>query len=104
MEGLVKLVPCNGKGKTIAEAYIRFNESAIDRIISEGINDKNQRIIMEIDNASEIEENKKYDMSIECAPASKNYEPITFVMKQVLIERIVELNVHAIVTGDVAKQ
>ena len=56
MEGLAKLVPCNGKGKTIAEVYAKFNEDDIERIISEGVSDKNQCMSMEIDDASEIED------------------------------------------------
>ena len=104
MEGLAKLVPCNGKGKTIAEAYVQFNEGDIERIISEGVSDKNQCISMEIGSASEIEEKKKYNISIECASAKNNYNPVTFNVKQALIERITGANVRIIVTGNAEKR
>lgn len=104
MEGLAKLIPCNGKGKTIAEVYAKFNEDDIERIISEGVSDKNQCMSMEIDDASEIEEKKKYNISVECASAKNNYIPVTFVMKQALIERITGSNVRIIVTGNAEKR
>lgn len=104
MEGLAKLIPCDGKGKAIAEVYVNFNEDDIERIISEGVSDKNQCMSMEIDDASEIEEGKKYNISLESASAKNNYDPIAFDMKQVLVERITGANVRVIVTGSAEKR
>ncbi|MBM6971215.1 hypothetical protein H6A17_09155 [Mordavella massiliensis] len=103
MEGIAKFVPCNGKGKTIDDVMVEFNKNDIERIALEGISDNNQCISLEIDDTSEIETMKKYNILLEFVDI-KNSETAIFDMRQVLIEQIKQPVVYAIVTGSVEKK
>ena len=81
LEGIAKFVPCNGKGKTIDGVGVEFNKNDIERIIQEGVSDKNQSIIWGIDDTSEIEKMKKYNISLEFVD-TKNYDDVIFDMRQ----------------------
>lgn len=103
MEGIAKFVPCNGKGKTIDDVIVEFNKNDIERIALDGISDNNQCISLEIGDTSEIETMKKYNILLEFVDI-KNSETAIFDMRQVLIERIKQPVVYAIVTGSVEKK
>lgn len=104
MEGLAKIVPCNGKGKTIEESYIKFDEKDFEKIISEGLNDKNQKLVLEISDVDKIKNSQKYNFFINSLSAQNVSKYISYQLGQVLVERIDGFFIYVIVTGYVKKE
>lgn len=104
MEGLVKIMPCNGKGETIEESYIKFDEKDFETIISEGINDKNQKLVLEINDADKIENSHKYNFFINSFSAQNISKYISYQLGQALVERIDGFCVYVIVTGHIKRE
>ena len=104
LEGLIKLTPSNGKGVSVKEEYVNFNENEIKRILLEGVSDKNQFISFEMgEEIQNLNEGKVYDIVIEAVDLNNSGNSRTYLLKKVKIIRIDALLVHAMVVESVKK-
>lgn len=104
MEAIARFIPCNGKGDTIEGAYVRVDYNALENIIRNGINERNQNVVLETDCAEALQINKKYNIICESVDPEKNMEPFRLSIKQALTEQINGTIVHIIITGNVTKE
>lgn len=104
MEGLIKLTPSNGKGVSVKEEYVNFNENEIKRILLEGVSDKNQFISFEMgEEIQNLNEGKVYDIVIEAVDLNNNGKPITYLLNKVRINSIDKSSVHAMIVESVER-
>lgn len=109
LQGLVTLVPTNGKGKIIEEVCVSVDTASEEKIrdmIENGISDKNQTIYMEFKSTDFINVQNKYNLFFDTVEYVNSSEPtaVRTVLDRSYVESIQGVNVKIVVTGDAYKK